>query len=73
MKKKDRLPDYLLYNSFVYQFFTNFSALLMYEINVLVFLGMGDFFLFFFISRNTGIMIESNSWLEMYVAYILNP
>ena len=64
--KKDRLPDYLLKNYFVYQFFNNFSALLLYKINFLHFFDTGDFFQIFVISRNTEILIESNYWLGIH-------
>ena len=47
MKKKDKLPDYLLNSYFVYQFVHNFSALLLCQINILHFLDLEDFFKFF--------------------------
>ena len=71
-EKINTLPDYLFNSSLVYQFFNNFLALLLlYKINFLDFFDTGDFFQFFFISRNTKILMETNYWLEMYVQYIL--
>ena len=46
--KKNKLPDYLLTNHFVYQFFNNFLALLLCKINAFDFFDMGNFFLLFF-------------------------
>ena len=58
MKKRDRLPDYLL--NFFDQLVNKISALLLRKINVLVIFDMGDFFKNFFVSRNTEILIKSN-------------
>ena len=43
-KKMDRLLDYLSNNYIVYQFFNNFSALLLCKINVLDLFDVGNFF-----------------------------
>ena len=40
----DRLLDYLSNNYIVYQFFNNFSALLLCKINVLDLFDVGNFF-----------------------------
>ena len=44
--KKDRLPDYLLSNYFVWQFVNNFPALLLCRMNVLDIFYMGECFRF---------------------------
>ena len=41
--KKDGLPDYLLNNFYFYQLINNFSALLLFKINVIDIFYMGDF------------------------------
>ena len=66
-----RLPDYLLNSYFVCKFVNNFSALLLYKINIIDFFNMGVFFSFF-ISRNTELLNESKYWLGMYVTCIIN-
>ena len=38
--KKDKLPDYLLINYFLYQFVSNFLSLLLCKINILDFLDV---------------------------------
>ena len=58
--KMNRSPDYLLDNYFFLQFFDNFSALLLCEINVLDIFNISDFFQFFVITRRTEIVIVSN-------------
>ena len=51
-KKKNRLPNYSFNHYFVYQFFNNFSALLLLEINFLDFFDKNDYFQTFVTSRN---------------------
>ena len=71
--KKNKSPDHLLRNFFLYQILNIFSALLLLcKINVLEVFDKGDFFQIFVISRSTKILIESNFWLGIYVPYILN-
>ena len=50
---------------FFYILVSNFSALLLFKMNALDILYMGDFFQI--LSRSTEILIESNFWLEMFV------
>ena len=64
--KMNRSPDYLLDNYFFLQFFDNFSALLLCEINVLDIFNISDFFQFFVITRRTEIVIVSNFWVRVY-------
>ena len=58
LKKKNKLPDYLLKIYFVYRFVNNFPALLSCKINVLDFFDMDDFFQIFFTSQNTEILTK---------------
>ena len=73
--KKDKLLDYLLNNSFLYQLINNSPALLLWKIKVfdlffdVIYLMI--YFQIFVISRNTKILIESNYCLGIYVPYIL--
>ena len=50
---------------FFYILVSNFSALLLFKMNVLDILDMGDFFQI--LSQSTEILIESNFWLVMFV------
>ena len=70
LEKKNLLPDYLLNNSFVYQFVYNFLPLWLCKVNVLDVFDTADLFEIFVILRNTEILIVSN--LGMYVLNILN-
>ena len=45
--EKRNLPDYLLKNFFIYQFFNNFSSLLLFKINFLDAFETGDIFKIF--------------------------
>ena len=58
--KKDRGPDYLLANFSFYQFFYDFSTLLLCKVNFLNIFNIHDFFQILVKSRSIEILIELN-------------